>query len=986
MVLPLCCVVGCGGEVAVQPGGSGPIEQLAVNATIRLPQLPARTDVVFDDLGVAHIYAPDVESAVFVQGYVVASQRFWEMDVFRRVAEGRLSEVFGRISLTTDVAMRTVFTTRDGRRLEEALWEYVQRTDPEVARLAEAYSAGVNAWLADLRAGRNGARLPPEYELPIVIDRRPEDLAEWRPQDIAAIGRLQAWQLSQSMDEEIGRARTLAALPDAVARDVFRSAPAAPATVLPVPSRQRAARVGVAHAVELPPLPLLEAIDEALDAVQASNPLGRRDHGLGSNNWIVSPALSASGHAMLANDPHLQLFNPPIWFMNQIDAGPGNRVNGVIFPGLPGVILGHNEFGAWGATVAVFDVTDVYLESVTTPPDYPQSPRTVLFQGRQVPVLRIEERIEVKNRSPFTAIIEVVPHHGPMVPDPSPGDATVGLAGTNMSFRWTGHEISNDSRFLLDLNRARNVAEFRAAIRHFAVGAQNWVWADVHGDVAYFPRVLIPQRPPGVVPYLPVPGSGEAEWLTDAQGNTLWLPEEKIPQATNPPEGFLATANNDQIGNTLDNDPLNDEIYLTFSADLGFREERIQELLSNRAQVRPAGAKLTADDMSRYQYDTSSKEAARLLPFLFAAAAARPDLVTAEIAEALDRLRRWGDAKPGSAPYDMTSGIDAHACCAPNVRTDVAPRSSPVTAEERADATASSIFAGWTTRLARAVFADDFAGTGIGSPGGQDATKALLHLLEDIERTDPGFRVHTRGVNGESTLWDNRDTAAFETRDEILLSALRDGLTFLSSAFGSAELDNWLWGIIHQVRFQHFVGQAGFDIFDLGPFAAPGGRFTVNPANFSLNADTFTFAGGPSERFVAVLDPAGIRAVNALPGGNNGDPGGMVQERYSTINPELRTTATCWAAGSTVRPSSIAPRPPTSQHTRNARFASPRERSRRLVRRLVRTGSRCVPPRCVAFRRSSRSRVEFEQQFQKDQQEFQQQVGHSWRGPIPAIS
>jgi len=129
--------------------------------------------------------------------------------------------------------------------------------------------------------------------------------------------------------------------------------------------------------------------------------------------------------------------------------------------------------------------------------------------------------------------------------------------------------------------------------------------------------------------------------------------------------------------------------------------------------------------------------------------------------------------------------------------------------------------------------------------------------------------------------------AAIETRDEILLGALRDGLTFLSSAFGSDQPDNWLWGILHQVRLQHFVGQAGFDIFDLGPFAAPGGRFTVNPASYSLNADSFTFSGGPSERFVAVLDPAGIRARNALPGGNNGDPGGMVQERYNTINPEL---------------------------------------------------------------------------------------------------
>lgn len=885
LVLPAC-----GGEVAVDQTVA-PIAQLPVNETVKVPGLAASVDVVFDELGMPHVYAPDIESAVYVQGYLTASVRFWEMDVFRRFAEGRLSEVFGRLTVSTDVAMRTVFTTRDGRRLEEALWEYVQRVDPEVARIAEAYAAGVNAWLADLQAGRNGATLPPEYGLGLVIDLQAEDLAPWRPQDSSAIGRLQAWQLSETLDEELARARALESLPEAVFRDVFRSAPASPATVLPVsgtPARHAARASGVpTRQPALPPARLLGQIYASLDAVRRSNPLGSRERGLGSNNWIVSPALSANGYAMLANDPHLQLFNPPIWHMIQIDAGADGRVNGVIFPGLPGIILGHNDFGAWGATVANFDVTDVYQEEVTTPPDYPDSPRTVLFNGQQVPVLRVEETVTVKGADPVVAVIEVVPHHGPMVPDPNIHDQDVGLAATNMSFRWTGHEITNDSRFLLDLNRARSVADFRAALRNFAVGAQNWVWADIDGNIAYFPRVLIPQRPPGTVPYLPMSGAGTAEWLTDDQGNTLWLPAERIPQATNPAEGFLATSNNDQIGNTLDNDPLNDEIYLTFTADLGLREERIQELLSNRAGVRAPGAKITREDMSHYQYDHASKEAARLVPFLFAAAAARPDLVTPDMDAALDRLRAWGEQKPGSPAYDTAAGIDAHDCCGEALRTDVTPRATPVTAEEKADAVAMSIFAAWETRLAPAVFADDFAGTGIGSPGGQDATKALLHLLEDVDRTDPGFRVYTKAANGQSALWDDKNTAAIETRDEIILGALRDGLLFLNSTFSSPDPENWLWGIVHQVRFQHFIGQAGFSIFDLGPFAAPGGRFTVNPGDYSLNSNKFEFAAGASERFVAVLDPAGIQAVNALPGGENGNPGGTVSERYNRINPDL---------------------------------------------------------------------------------------------------
>lgn len=861
-----------------------PVLDLPLDATIALPGLTATVDVAIDSLGMIHVYGPDEKSVIFLQGYQTAHQRFWEMDVFRRLAEGRLSEILGSFTVSRDVEMRTLFTTRDGRRLEEALWERLQRDDPEAAVLARAYADGVNAWLADLRAGRNGATLPPEYTFPLIA-LGPDQLEEWRPQDTLAIGRLQAYFLSESLGEEIARAERAAGLPEALYKDVFRSAPAAPATVLPAPSAASRGRADPTRAVApqvppLPPLPVLRSVREMLERLREANPLGRDEH-TGSNNWIVAPARSATGHAMLANDPHLQLFNPPIWHMIQLDSG-ANRVGGVMFPGLAGIILGHNDFGAWGGTVAVFDVTDVYVEQITTPPDYPASPRTVLFNGQQVPLLRIAEPIHVKGSEPVIAVIEVVPHHGPMVPDPNLDDEIVGLAASGMSVRWTGHEISLDSAFLVGLNRARNVEEFKAAIRHFAVGAQNWVWADVQGDIAYFPYALIPQRPPGTIPYLPMDGTGTAEWLRDDAGNTLWLPEEKIPQAVNPPQGFLATANNDQIGNTLDNDPLNDETYLTFAADAGFRAQRIHALLSNEAGERPPGAPISMADMSAYQYDTASLEAAALLPFLSRAARNRPDLVTPEMQDAIDRLEQWAVAKPGSPACHVVSGVDAGA-----ERADVPPRKQPVSDEEKADAVASSLFAAFETRLWRALIHDDFDGSGFPAPGGDDAIKAMLHLLRDEDATDPAFIVHTRGPNGESTLWDDRRTPEVETRDEILLRALRDGIAFLRERFGSDDPTDWLWGRIHQVRFQHFFGQAGLNVFDLGNFPAPGGRNTVNPADFSLNSDNFVFSSGPSKRFVIDLDPAGVRAVSILPGGNNGNPGALEASVYNTINPDI---------------------------------------------------------------------------------------------------
>lgn len=851
---------------------TNPVLNRTPDQIVQLPGLPSGTAAytAFDSLGVPHIYANDLPTALFIQGYETAKVRFWQMDAFRRVAEGRLSELFGALTLSMDAEMRTVFTTRGGRRLEQALWERLQQEGGELLASAQAYSDGINAWLDDLRNGRNGAVMPPEYSL---VSLTPDDLDDWHPRDSLAIGRLQAYSLSETLGQELAAAERMAALPDDLRLDVFRSAPATDATVLPVAtgaSSVHSLPATVRSATRLPSRELLGELRRMFEENEQFNPFGHRDRGTGSNNWIVSPALSANGHAMMANDPHLQLFNPAIWHMVQLN-GEGRHVTGENFPGLPGIILGHNDYGAWGGTVAVFDVTDVYMEEVTTPPDYPKSPRTVLFKGEQVEVLRVEEEIGIRGGSAASIIIEVVPHHGPMVPDPDLNDGVEGLAATNMSVRWTGHEITLDSRFLNELNRARNVEEFKQAVRSFAVGAQNWVWADVNGDIAYFPYTLVPQRPEGTIPYLPMDGTGSAEWLQDGEGNPLWLPEEKFPQATNPAEGYLATSNNDQLGNTLDNDPLNDGVYFTFSDDIGFRQQRILDMLSNRAGLRPEGAKISLEDMSAYQYDTASLEASRLVPFLFGAAERRSDLVTPEMADAIDRLREWGVEKEGSPAWTMASGVDPA-----EGRSDVPPRPQPVTDEEKADAVAASIYAAWSTRLSRNTFIDDFTGSGIGAPGGEDATKALLHILEDIDSTDPNFIVHTKGENGESTLWDDKSTPdVVETRDEILVGSLNDALAFLSGLLGSDNPDDWLWGMLHKVRYQHFFGQAGIDAFDIGSFPAPGGRFTVNPAGFSLNANgasSFVFSSGPSKRFVTVLDPDGVHSVNALPGGNNGNP------------------------------------------------------------------------------------------------------------------
>jgi len=872
------------------PPSGNPIDGLPVDETISLPGLGAEVDVVTDDNGVPHIYGPDAESVLFVQGYLMANERFFMMDALRRFATGRLSELFGTLTLSTDVEMRTVFTARDGRRIQDAIWERMQDDDPIGVAQSEAFAAGINAWLADLRAGRNGATLPPEYAFAL-LGLTADQLDDWEPEDSIALGRLQAWNLSNNTGAEMSRAARNAALPAALNADIYRFAPSSLVQIAPAeafasaktprkPSKSPAAKI---------PTERLASIARMFDDLKSRLPLGSGDW-VGSNNWILSGDRTESGHAIMANDPHLQLFNPPIWWMVHLHAegdGPGSdtylNTNGVIFPGLPGVILGHNQWGAWGATTSGWDVTDVYVEEITTPSDYPASPRTVLWNGEQVPVLRIEEEFAVNRGETRVIPIEVVPHHGPQIPDPDIDDDEPGLAATGLSFRWTGHEVTLDSIFLREITQARNADEFRASLQNFATGGQNWVWADVNGDVDWYPYVLVPRRPAGVVPYLPVSGTGDADWLTDAAGNTSWIPAEELPQSRNPAGGVVISANNDPNGNSFDNDPLNDGVYLGDTYAIGFRAERIGELLNDAAGLRDPGAKISMDDVARYQFDHQSKEASRFLPFLFEAAEARPDLMTDRMTAAVERLREWGVAKPGRAPgavaWDMVSGVDLS-----EIRDDVPARDQAVSEEERVDSIATSLYVGWTTRLPRIVLADEFAGTGVGTPGGTDATKGLLHILEDVDETSDARRVHTLGADGQSELWDDKRTEPVETRDEMLLRGLADALVFLEETFETADMNEWRWGLIHSARFQHFFGQGGLPVFDLFPFPGSGGRFTVNPSSYGLTSDQYSYAGGPSMRNVVVLDPAGIRSVNVIPGGNNGDPGGVDNENYNTVD------------------------------------------------------------------------------------------------------
>ena len=302
-----------------------------------------------------------------------------------------------------------------------------------------------------------------------------------------------------------------------------------------------------------------------LPAIQAAREAARRsvaglgdDHVLrpavGSNNWVVGGSLSASGYPLLANDTHLLLSNPPVFYLQHLKVTTAARtdsVMGVQFAGLPGVVLGMNEHLAWGSTVNQIDVTDVYREKVV--PCTAGGGPCVLWKGGQVPLQPRKEVIGVGRFGKLSEQREVtlydVPHHGPIVPRLTADGRPEPLGTSELSIRYTGYEPVQLLRAVWGVNRARTLEEATAALdRDFLVGRQNWVFIDDRGHFGWTQATRVPRRSPGFAPWKILPGDGSAEWLSD-------LDRKYVPHATDPAQGFLVTANNDPIGVTANNDP-----------------------------------------------------------------------------------------------------------------------------------------------------------------------------------------------------------------------------------------------------------------------------------------------------------------------------------------------------------------------------------------------------------------------------------------------
>jgi penicillin amidase len=562
-----------------------------VVGAITVPGIDRPVRVTRDAHGVPVIEADSEEDLFFGLGYVHAQDRFFQMELQRRAGQGRLSELAGGSQVETDTFLRRLGVYR------LAIGDET-RVGPEAQRALKGYAAGVNAWLS----AHVGA-LPPELDL-LRLNGAHAIPELWRAADSLVCGKLVALNLSFNFEDELVRADVEDKVGQASNAMLFPGYPLhAPLTV------GGGEETGTTGALDRGVLPVpwgpawqRGPLDPARGELRRLlGEVGVFGRGVGSNAWVIGPSRSATGHALLANDPHLGIQNPNIWYLAHLK-GAGWDAFGVTIPGVPAIALGRNARIAWGATVLGADNQDLYVEKVD-----PADASRYLFRGESRPFETRVENIQVSGSDQPARVTVRTTVHGPVIRDDWKGRGPVAL-------RWTSLDPGDRTlEALLGFGRARSWSEFRAAAALLVGPTLNFLYADVDGHIGYTATGKVPIRARGQGER-PVPGwDGASEW-------TGIVPFDQLPQELDPPRGFIVSANNKVAG---DGAP-----FLSTDWDY-YRAQRIVELLAARPR-------LTFDDLRTMQADVLSLFARDLVPILVTAPAETP-----LEKEALERLSRW---------------------------------------------------------------------------------------------------------------------------------------------------------------------------------------------------------------------------------------------------------------------------------------------------------------------------------------------------------
>ncbi|MDT3681718.1 MAG: penicillin acylase family protein [Truepera sp.] len=507
-----------------------------VSGEVRVKGLEGPVEIVRDADAVPHIYASSHADAVFGLGFVHAQDRLWQMEFQRRVGSGRLSEVIGEATVSTDRFIRTLG-------IEQAAESGLEALSPEARGLIDAYVAGINAYLAQ----RRGA-LPVEF---LLLGFEP---APFEPVDVLVWAKMMAWDLGDNWSDELLRAQLVKQLApadvSAMIAELWPGYDDAATVVVPEGAAEYLRDLDVTALLELagPPKP----------------------DGYGSNNWVLSGDVTATGKPILANDPHLSLQAPSLWYFAHLVA-PGVNVMGATLPGTPAVLLGRTDRHAWGFTNNGADVQDLFLERLD-----PSDAGRYLTPDGSEPFTTRQEVIKVKGQDDVVVQVRST-RHGPVISDVDSRSREVAggpLGGPDevLAFSWTALAPGDRTiESVLGMNTATSWGEFEDALELFVAPMQNIVYADVDGVVAYYAPAHVPIRAGGIGA-VPTRGwTGEGDWIGQ-------VPFDALPHVIQPASGRIVTANQRVV-------PEDYPYYLTRDWTAPYRAERINALLDGQERA-----------------------------------------------------------------------------------------------------------------------------------------------------------------------------------------------------------------------------------------------------------------------------------------------------------------------------------------------------------------------------------------------------------------
>ena len=753
-------------------------------------------EVIRDERGIPHIYGTNVDDILFAQGYVHAQDRFWQLEFWSHLSTGRLASLIGEPGVGADLLFRTFGFHK------VALEEY-ENLEPEFKNDLINYTAGINAYIESRPQNRLSLEhfvlqfLNPEYVV-----------GTYEPHYPLAWAKMMAYDLNGNYTSEISNSKTFNTLSTEIYNLLIPPYPEEhPYIVEEWEGRGTFASTGKANN--------FQQMTQSFFIKYVTKDM-QTNQSLGSNSWVVDGTLTDTGLPLLANDPHLSVQLPAIWYENGLHCFPKNRdcqldTVGFSFAGSPYVIIGYNSDIAWGLTNMGPDVQDLFIEKIN-----PGNENQYQVDDEWIDMQRTTEIIEVAGSDPI--VIEVrETHHGPIVSDRSfpinlsseEGESTfreearIDLPDNfAVSLSWSALIPGETFVGIRDFNYASNWEEFREATKKFDVPAQNLLYADRDGNIGYQSPGKLPIRRDGLHGDLPIEG-----WLSenDWQG---FVDFEELPYTLNPSSGYIITANQSVHP---------DQPWPNYYAR-GYRAEAIERVINQYMS-----GKISVDDMQAMQINNFDYSAAYVLPYVF-----NNVYIDSQV---LTELKEWAISEE---KFEM------------NI-----------------ESTGAAAWAVFYKTLAEQTFEElvvfDNAGNEISlQPGNSDSTSEIFRTL----LKDPNH-----------IMWDDVNTSGKENLTDILERTLSISDKTIVEIFDSSDSNDWKWGKIHTITYPtNLLGEAGIPILtglvNIGPVETSGSNFAINSTDWGFG-DDFTIGSYPSMRMVVDLSNLD-NSRTVLPSGQSG--------------------------------------------------------------------------------------------------------------------